>query len=482
MDNSITYPSPLLLKKYYGFIGLVLICVIVGLTIDFLPLAVAPIGLVLVLPVLKDYRWIYYSFWMLLPFSVELYFGSVGTDMPTEPIMLILTGLGLVLFIANLTKIDFKPIFHPISFVLLLQIVWLFFSSIYSSNQVISIKFFLAKVWYIVPFFFMSFHFLKSVVDIKKVMTILSICLSVAICIVLVRHAIDGFTFKGSHHVVRPIFRNHVNYAAIIVTVLPFTWFLFKTTENKNLKRLFIAIIVIMVVGTYFSYTRAAQGCIVIMIGAYFIIKWRLTKIVLLSASLMICMLLSYLVVNNKYLEFAPNFEKAVAHTKFDNLLDATLKMEDISTVERVYRWIAGTFMVAEKPVTGFGPGSFYSEYKKYVVRSFETYVSDNPEKSGMHNYYLMTLVEQGIPGFVLLLVFVFLCILYGEKLYHACHDPTEQLIIMACILSIIVVSTLHMMNDLLEVDKIGPIFYLSASILVIFGLKKKSELKKRSI
>jgi O-antigen ligase len=35
-------------------------------------------------------------------------------------------------------------------------------------------------------------------------------------------------------------------------------------------------------------------------------------------------------------------------------------------------------------------------------VKSFRTYVSDNPEKSTTHNYFLLQLAEQGIPGFLL--------------------------------------------------------------------------------
>ena len=47
---------------------------------------------------------------------------------------------------------------------------------------------------------------------------------------------------------------------------------------------------------------------------------------------------------------------------------------------------------------------NFYPNYQARTVRSFTTYVSDNPERSGIHNYYLMTAVEQGIPGLLVYL------------------------------------------------------------------------------
>ena len=71
--------------------------------------------------------------------------------------------------------------------------------------------------------------------------------------------------------------------------------------------------------------------------------------------------------------------------------------MEDISTMERVYRWVAGVEMVKDKPIFGFGPGTFYSAYKAYTLSSFQTYVSDNVDHSTVHNYFLLTFIEQGL-------------------------------------------------------------------------------------
>jgi O-antigen ligase len=52
----------------------------------------------------------------------------------------------------------------------------------------------------------------------------------------------------------------------------------------------------------------------------------------------------------------------------------------------------------------GHGPGNFYPTYKKYTVTEFSTYLSDNDEKSTVHNYFLLLLVEQGIIGLAIFL------------------------------------------------------------------------------
>lgn len=439
-------------------------------------LAAVPIGILGIIAIIKDYRVLYYGFWAVLPFSIEIYLGSFGTDLPTEPMMLGLTGIAFIVFITNLSSVSLKHLYHPISILVILHLVWMLFTCFFSQSPVVSYKFFLAKLWYIIPFFFLSFHMIKELANVQLIVKILSICLTFAIGIVLVRHAIDGFTFIGSHHVVRPIFRNHVNYSAIVVTVLPFIWALYKNTEAGIYKKYLLLTLVLFVFGTYFSYTRAAQLCIFISIGTFFIFKYKLGKLAITGSCILAILLVSYLSVNNKYLDFAPDFENTVAHKQFDNLLEATLKMEDISTMERVYRWVAGSQMIQERPLTGFGPSSFYNHYTKYTVRSFETYVSNNPEKSGIHSYYLMTLVEQGIFGLLIFLGLIFSIILGGERVYHQLTDEKSKRYIMAATLSTVVICALCLINDLIEADKIGPFFFLNASLIVIFDFKSRKE------
>ncbi|MEE9437872.1 MAG: O-antigen ligase family protein [Saprospiraceae bacterium] len=464
-------------RAFYGFVAVLLLLVLIALIKEMYIIAAAPVGLVVLYAIIRDYRALYYGFWVALPFSVEYNFGSLGMDIPTEPIMLGLTFIGILLLLSKLGKISFEYIYHPISVLLLLHLFWILFTSIYSQIPIVSYKFFLAKLWFVTPFFFLTFHFLKSHKDISKLVSLLTIFMSIAVMVVITRHAIDGFTFIGSHKVVRPIFRNHVNYAAMIVVLLPYVWALYKSTKKSFSKTLLSFVILLFIVGAYFSYTRAAQICIFVAIGAYFVIKFRLAKIALLSASIMTILLVGYLLNNNKYLDFAPQFEKTIAHTKFNNLIEATYKMEDISTMERVYRWVAAVQMIQRKPIIGFGPGGFYNNYTKYTVRSFETYVSDNPEKSGVHSYYLMTMVEQGIIGLLIFIAFCFSIILYGERLYHKLTAPKDKNYVMAAILSIIVICMMNLINDLIEVDKVGPLFLLSASIIVMYDIRIKRKL-----
>jgi O-antigen ligase len=475
LANSIQYLSNYRIKAFYTFIALVAFTIVWALMMDFYLIALAPIAVLGLILIIKDYSLLYYGFWILIPFSIEFYIGSFGTDLPTEPIMLALTFIGIVLFLFKMDSISFKYLQHPISIFILLHLIWLFFTSLFSQSPTVSYKFFLAKLWYVIPFFFMTFHFIRDYRSIEKITKLLTIFLGIAVAIVLVRHSLEGFTFDTSHKVVRPIFRNHVSYSAILVVVLPFIWAFYQNTTNGFRKKCLIGVLGLFIIGTYFSYTRAAQLSLFIAVGAYFIFKYKFAKIALTSSLIIALIGTTYLATNNKYLDFAPDFDKTIAHTKFDNLLEATYKMEDISTMERVYRWVAAMQMVEDRPLLGFGPGSFYFHYEKYTLNNFETYVSDNPEKSGIHNYYLMTFVEQGIIGLIIFMGLIISIIFYGERVYHSLVDNREKNYIMAATISTVVICALLIINDLIEVDKVGPFFFLNASLIVLYDLKNNS-------
>lgn len=456
---------------FYGFIAFFIITTSFGILNDAAYLAVIPLGILFMMGVVTDTRILYYAFFALIPFSVEVQIGSFGTDLPSEPLMLLLSGIAILLFISKIKSINASYITHPVSLFVILHLTWILFTALFAEDPVIGIKFLLAKSWYIIPFYGLTMYMMYSYEEMKKAFMILMIFLSIAVLYVLIRHAAVGFDYNMYNKVVQPIFRNHVNYAAMLVVVLPFVWALYRTDRRKIL---WASIFVLIVIGIYFSYTRAAQGCIVLGVALYIAYRMKLSRVMISSAAIVLIALSAYLVNNNKYMDFAPDFEKTITQRSYENLLDATLKMEDISTMERVYRWVAGGFMISNKPLTGYGPNNFYNNYHKYTVTSFKTYVSDNPEKSGIHNYYLMTVVEQGIIGLLIYLGLVILLIFKGEQVYHRLRDEQEKIFVMAATLCISIISILQLMNDLLESDKIGPFFFISAAIIVIYDIKSR--------
>ncbi|MEM7572956.1 MAG: O-antigen ligase family protein [Bacteroidota bacterium] len=421
-----------------------------------------------------------FYFWLLLallPLSVEFYLGSVGTDLPTEPLMLLLSFYFIIHALYYWRNYASSFYRHPISLILIAHLSWLCFSSLFSEGPLVSLKFCLAKFWYVLPFFFLAGRLLDDRKRVRRMVWLIFIPLLFVAVQTLVRHASFSFSFADQFRTMSPFMRNHVNYAAMLAAFAPWLAFLIWRQPQK---RWLWAAAAVWLIAVYFSYTRAAYVSLFLAGGSWWIIRRGWIKPLLLLGLVGLIGGSLYLLRNNKYLEYAPNFETTIAHDRFDNLISATYKLEDISTMERAYRWVAAGHMVPYHPWTGWGPGNFIFFYEGHTVRSFATYVSDNPERSGIHNYLLMTLVEQGFPGLVLMLALLLGPLFYGQRAYlrkykkyktQASDALREELaILMAAILSVVIIDAFLLINDLLETDKIGALFFLNLAIIVNFS------------
>lgn len=443
--------------------------ILLAVVSEFYLLAGIPFVFLLFFLTVVDFRIIYFLLLAFIPLSTEFYLpGGIGTTLPTEPLMV---GLMFVLIfwgLRHLNKIRTGPLLHPLTLLLMLHLGWIFVTMLTSDLLLVSVKYFLSKTWFVFAFFFFSLYIFKTVKDFKKAFWYIFIPLFLTVIITLVRHAAIGFSFELVHTVFYPFHRNHVNYSALLCLFFPFLvlatgWY------PKYSGRWWVLVLAIPVflAGIYFAYTRAGYVSLFIAAAAFFVIRLKLIRPVLLIVLIVAVIGIAYMASDNKYLDYAPNYDRTVTHTEFDDLLEATYQGEDISTMERLYRWVAGFHMIADKPVTGVGPGNFVNFYRSYTVTSFRTYVSDNEDQSGIHSYYLMTAVEQGIPG---LLIFLILCaaqLIIGERVYHQTQDPLKKSIVLGALLCLIVVDAFQIINDMLETDKMGPFFFMAMALIV---------------
>ncbi|MEM9819659.1 MAG: O-antigen ligase family protein [Bacteroidota bacterium] len=436
---------------------------------DILLLVGLPAFFLLVYLCIVDFKKVFYLLLLCLPLSMEVSLpGGFATDLPTEPLMVGLMLIYLVYLARHAKNMDASFLKNPLSVLVLLHFFWLVNCTIHSGNVFVSFKFTLAKFWYIVVFYFLAGSLLKKEKDIRSYLWCVFYPLVFTVIVILIRHAAKGFAFDQINNVMFPFYRNHVNYASLLGLFVPFVWYLRKAYPTWSAKWWGLVFgLLVLIAGIQFAYTRAVYLALIVAIGTHYIIRFRLMKLALSISLVGLVAMILFFATNNAYLEYAPEYEKTVAHTEFDNLVAATTKGQDVSLMERFYRWIAGGYMIQERPWFGFGPGNFYNYYQSYTVSSFETYVSDNPEKSGAHSYYLMTAVEQGIPGMLIFLMINIYFLLFGEKVYHQCRSKSLQYMVMALLLSVVVINTLLLINDLIETDKIGSFFFISLALLV---------------
>lgn len=434
-----------------------------------------PALIAFVFQLLIDYEKIYFLLFLSIPVSTEVFLTDhLATDLPTEPLIV---GLMVIYFLILLTKplsFDRKFIKHPLSLLILAHVGWIAITTFTSSAIGFSFKFLLAKIWYVVSFFYFAGYLVKDEKKVNFLLWLVAIPLTLATTKVIIHHGTLAFGFKTINEACPPFFRNHVNYAAILSVFLPFLFYLRKW--SVGLKKRFLEIAFgVLVFGVITAYTRAAYVALAIVPVAYWIIRLRLVKLAAVITTIAIIGILSFLITENRFLELVPT-DQTVAHTELSDIVSSTTELKDVSTMERYYRWIAGAEMIAKKPVLGFGPGNFYHFYKHYTLNRFATYVSDNPEKSGIHNYYLMTTLEQGFIGLIIFLLLIYTTIIYGEQVYHESKTRIRRDLVMSAILSTIVIDAFLLINDMIETDKIGSFFFFNIAIIVIIDLVNKRD------
>jgi O-antigen ligase len=434
------------------------------------PALLAPAVLLLgLLVALVEWRWLYYLLFFVLPFSQEIGLpGGLSMDVPSEPLMLALTACVLGALLLGVQRLPRRELLHPIIVILGLMLLWAAVDALFSVDGMKSFKYLLAKVWYITPFLLGTLLIVRQPAQTWRFAGVYAVGACISVLYVASRHATKGFSFEEINWALHPFFRNHVIYAACLALLVPFMVYAAQASTSPARRGAWRVMLGILLFGLLTSYTRASILSLPVAGLFYLVMRLRLTRVVLLASGISAGLGGLYFMSGDTYMLYAPTFEKTVFNGKdFGKHLEATYKMQDVSGMERVYRWVAAARMIADKPLVGSGPATFYPEYKKYTVKSFRTYVSDNPEKSTTHNYFLLQLAEQGIPGFLLFAILLGTTLLTAERLYHQAREPEVRRVVLAASLSFIIIIFHLLLNELVEVDKIGSVFFLCLALLI---------------
>ena len=458
---------------FAGFLGLLLggggLALLLRQPALLLPALAVP-GLVLVL---ARWQWLYYLLFLTLPFShdIEL-LGGLHMDVPSEPLLLSLlvcVPLALLLGPGGPRQLAPREWRHPLLLLPALMLAWAAFDTLFSVNVLHSVKYLLAKCWYLVPCLLGTLLLVRRPVDFWRVAACYVGAAVGVLAWILPRHATQGFSFGKVGWAVQPFFINHVIYATVLALLLPLAGGLAAQARTRGQRRWWLVAGGLLLFGLLTSYTRASWLALPVAGLYYGVLRLRLTRWLLLGLAGAGIGAAVYLTAGERFMRYAPDFEKTVWHGgNFEAHLASTYKLQDVSGMERVYRWVAAARMVADRPLTGTGPATFYPTYQRYTVRSFRTYVSANPEHSTTHNYFLLQLAEQGVPGFLLFFALVATTLLTAERQYHAsAAQPEVRRVVLVVALSLVIILFHLFLNELLEVDKIGTVFFVGLAVLI---------------
>jgi O-antigen ligase len=420
---------------------------------------------------------VFFVLLITLPLSTELQLSNtLGTDFPDELLMLFTSGLFFAYWLSFPGSLSKKIITHPLVILLLITLTWTIVTVLFSSNPFISIKFLLAKCWYLGAFVLAPLIVFKEKKTITMSFKILGITMLLVVLATLIRHYKYDFSFARINDALKPFFRNHVNYSAMLVCIVPVFFAFYKLNESKRIRSAVVAAILVLLTALFLSYSRGAWLALIIGIAAYWLIRQRLLLIAYISAIGIVLASVFWVKAEDRYLQYAHDYRSTIFHQDFREHLQATYQFKDLSTAERFYRWIAGIRMIKDNALTGYGPNTFYNNYKPYTIPVFKTWVSDNKEHSTVHNYFLLITIEQGIPGLIFFLLFTGGMLYYAQRLYLRVKDGFYKTIAITTGVVLVMILTVNFLSDLIETDKVGSLFFLCLPMLIITDINTKKE------
>lgn len=439
-----------------------------ALRLHIWPLYAVPVMVVVALQVIYNYRPLFFLMVFCIPISMQYSIGTAfAIDMFSEPLMIVF----LLIFVLNILagrQFSRKGKVYGFHILLFLIIFWTCFTTLTSEFPLRSLKFLLAKLWYLAAFVYIAEKVIEDPKTIRQIFWAFFMPMVVVATGVTIRHASLGFSFEEANGVAFPIFANGVIYAATLVLFIPWCWYARSWYSPRSLEWYIInAGIVILAIATILTYKRGAWLALMILPVVDFAVRRMVFDKMIYATLLIVTLVLAYLINDNKFYEFAPNYQKTIWHEgDIQGHLQATISGTEISSMERFYRWVAAKNMIADMPLTGSGPSTFNQVYKRYTDDAFRTYVSDNPEQSTTHNYFLLTFSEQGLIGGFLFLGLCIYMVLKASWLYPRMQNSEYRSILMMALLSLITILFHSLLNELIEVDKIGPMFWLCLVII----------------
>ncbi len=455
---------------------LMLLAVAVGAYMQEFLLPLIPLALAAFVFLLQHPRILFYGLMLSIPWSIEYNFTpTLGTDLPDEPLMLLTALAAVMLMIHSRNKFSLAGL-HPLLVILAIQFAWILLTVITSSGVLLSAKYLLAKCWYLLAFVAAALLLFIDPAFLKRALLMLFFSMMAFMIYALVKHEQYDFTFEKINTALEPFYRNHVNYSAILVFMVPVQVAIYRLSGSKKIRQFIRIIFIITLVALYLSYARGAWLALIAGFLAYWLVRKKLLLAAYIGFLLVCAGAVLYLKTNDRYLAFSPDYNTTIWHSDFRDHLVATYTMKDVSTAERFHRWVGGVRMIPDSWQTGFGPGTFYHQYKSYTQPAFKTWVSKNEERSTVHNYFLLLIIEQGLMGLLLFCVLLGGMFWYVQHIYHSTSDPFWKQLMAAVGAILLMQCVINSLSDLIESDKVGSIFYLCLAVIVLASQAVKRE------
>lgn len=416
---------------------------------------------------------------LFAPLSIPFLLPFINTKLsvPTELLSAIVV---LVFFIKAAVGLNYRKdvLKHPITIILITDLLWTLVTSIASTDMEVSLKRFILKLTFVFVYYYLFTNFYNKEKKLYKIFMLYGIGLIIPIYYAFMDGLKYGWGQASSFVIGQPFFSDHTIYGACLAFLIPFLIIHINKKNNSHIPfgYLIIPILIFVLVAEFQSYSRASWISLIACLFFYLLTKFKVKGYQMAIAFSLIIMIVTF------------NFQNIYqglreSEAKYDDnvgahLTSVTNLQSDASNLERINRWVCAYRMFEEKPLLGFGPGTYQFEYDKYQTPEFMTRISTHQGNRGnAHSEYLTYLSETGFLGLIIFLSLIIYTLHIALKLiYNTSLSKQNRNLVYGAILGLITFFTHGLFNTFSDYEKMSVLIYGSLAILVSIDLSTKKE------
>jgi putative inorganic carbon (HCO3(-)) transporter len=477
-----------LIKKNRWILVIVLAYLIADMLLTYKEIYILnllPVFLFIVFLALTRMNTLYFIIIFLTPVSISLieYIPSSPVDfyIPTEPLLF---GVMLVFIykLVNEGHIDRKVINHPVTYAIIFNVFWIFLTSITSSMPLVSFKFLLARMWFLTTFYFLAIFIFRRTENISTFIWCYTLPMLVVVIYSIYRHIGYGLYDKeASNIVMSPFFRDHTSYGAILAMLFfAFGGVILSGGTNIVLRFMNWTVFLLLTAGLILSYTRAAWISVFAAFGIMFLTLLRIKfRYVALVSMLLVLYFVGQRVQIIQKMERNRQDRSADLAEQVQSISNITT---DDSNLERLNRWTSALRMFKERPVFGWGPGTYMFKYAPFQLSSRKTLIStDFGDRGNAHSEYIGPLSESGVLGSLSFILIVVVALYTGFKVHRKIEEKRLKQLVLALILGLITYLIHGSLNNFLDTDKASALVWGFIAVFVSLDIYYLPEQKKKT-
>lgn len=406
----------------------------------------------------------YYIIIFCTPLSVQLidFFPNSPIDfaIPSEPILF---GMMMIFYYKILydNSFDIRITRHPVTYAIFFNIIWIVITTLTSSMPLVSFKFLLARIWFVTIYYFLAVLIFKEYRKIPVFIWSYVIAMIMVVIYTIARHMQYGLNdTRAAHIVMSPFFRDHTSYGAVLAMLIFALAGVIIYKRGNILFTIFSwGILVLLSIGLLLSFTRAAWVSIIAATGILGLTIFRVQfKYIVLAV------LLVFVYLADKRTELLQKMEHNRQNSSA-TITEHVRSMSNISTdesnLERINRWNSALRMFREKPVFGYGPGTYMFRYAPYQRSNEKTAIStDFGDLGNAHSEYIGPLAESGVFGSLSFIIVGVVSVITGFRVYNRLINKKMKGIVLGMILGLITYLIHGALNNFLDTDKVSALFW----------------------